>query len=109
MTKTISVAEIDSLKKYNRAANYLAVSQIYLHDNVLLKRPLKSTDIKARLLGHWGTVPGINFVYSHINRLIIKNSAKFLYVVGPGHGFPGIQANLFIQKSLTKFYPKIIP
>ncbi len=109
MTKYLSVAEIDALKKYNRAANYLAVAQIYLRDNVLLKKPLKQSDIKARLLGHWGTVPGINFVYSHINRLIIKNSAKFLYVVGPGHGFPGIQANLFIEKSLSKFYPKVIP
>jgi xylulose-5-phosphate/fructose-6-phosphate phosphoketolase len=109
MIETISVAEIDALKKYNRAANYLAVSQIYLQDNVLLTHPLKFSDIKVRLLGHWGTVPGINFVYSHINRLIIQNSAKFLYVVGPGHGFPGIQANLFIEKSLSKFYPKTIP
>ncbi len=109
MPKYLSETELDALKKYNRAANYLAVAQIYLRDNVLLKRPLKFSDIKARLLGHWGTVPGINFVYSHINRLIIKNSAKFLYVVGPGHGFPGIQANLFIEKSLSKFYPKTIP
>jgi len=109
MTNPLSEADLSALKKYNRAANYLAVSQIYLHDNVLLKRPLKHSDIKARLLGHWGTVPGINFVYSHINRLIVQNSAKFLYVVGPGHGFPGMQANLFIEKALTKYYPEKIP
>jgi xylulose-5-phosphate/fructose-6-phosphate phosphoketolase len=105
----VTFKEIDALKKYVRATNYLAVSQIYLKDNVLLSRPLKSDDIKPRLLGHWGTCPGINFVYANINRLIIKNNAKMLYVVGPGHGFPAMQANLFIEKSLTHFYPEKIP
>ena len=109
MHNPIPSAEIDALKKFNRAANYLSVAQIYLHDNILLTKPLKSSDIKVRLLGHWGTVPGINFVYSHVNRIIVKNSAKFLFVVGPGHGFPAMQANLFMEKSLSKFYPKTIP
>ncbi len=109
MSKKISPQEVLSLKKYVRATNYLAVAQIYLRDNILLEKELKSEDIKPRLLGHWGTCPGINFVYANINRLIVKNNAKFLYVVGPGHGFPAIQANLFIEKSLTNFYPKKIP
>ncbi len=99
----------DLLKKYVRATNYLAVAQIYLKDNVLLERPLEHSDIKPRLLGHWGTCPGINFVYANINRMIINHKAKFLFVAGPGHGFPAIQSNLFIEKSLSYFYPKTIP
>ena len=109
MKSKVSSKEIDALKKYVRATNYLAVSQIYLWDNVLNKRPLEFEDIKPRLLGHWGTCPGINFVYANINRLIMKNNANMLYVVGPGHGFPAMQANLFVEKSLTKYYPKKIP
>ena len=105
----IKQTEIDSLKKYVRAANYLSVAQIYLKDNILLKEPLKSEHIKPRLLGHWGTCPGISFVYAQINRLIKNQKASFLYVVGPGHGFPAIQANLFLEKSLSKFYPEKIP
>ena len=105
----INPSEIDALKKFVRAADYLAATQIYLQDNVLLKRNLKSADIKPRLLGHWGTCPGINFVYAHINRLIVKNNADVLIVIGPGHGFPAMQANLFLEGSLTKFYPKRIP
>ena len=97
------------LQKYVRAANYLSVAQIYLKDNITLKRPLEFKDIKPRLLGHWGTCPGINFVYAHINHIIIKNNAKCIYIVGPGHGFPAIQANLFIEKALTKYYPDTIP
>lgn len=101
--------EISALKKYVRLSNYLAVSQIYLRNNILLEDPLKAEHIKPRLLGHWGTCPGINFVYAQINRLISKNDADFLYVVGPGHGFPAIQANLFLEGSLTHFYPEKIP
>ncbi|MBN2087866.1 phosphoketolase family protein [Candidatus Peregrinibacteria bacterium] len=109
MAKKVTTKEVDALKKYVRATNYLAVSQIYLKENTLLKRPLVFDDIKPRLLGHWGTCPGINFVYAQVNRLIVKNNAKFLYVVGPGHGFPAMQANLFVEKSLTNYYPKRIP
>ncbi|RLV61439.1 phosphoketolase family protein [Parashewanella curva] len=101
--------EITALKKLVRASNFLATSQIYLKKNVLHKRPLEHGDIKPRLLGHWGTCPGINFVYAHVNRLIVKNQRPFLYLVGPGHGFPAVQANLFIEGSLSHYYPDIIP
>ena len=109
MSKKITLKEIDALKKYVRATNYLAVSQIYLRDNVLLKKPLEFNDIKPRLLGHWGTCPGINFVYAHVNRLINTKNSDFLYIVGPGHGFPAIHANLFVEKSLSNYYPRKIP
>ena len=103
MKSNVTSKEVDALRKYVRATDYLSVSQIYLKENTLLKRPLKFDDIKPRLLGHWGTCPGITFVYAHVNRLIVKNNAKFLYVVGPGHGFPAMQANLFVEKSLNAF------
>jgi xylulose-5-phosphate/fructose-6-phosphate phosphoketolase len=98
---------IESLKKYVRAANYLSAAQIYLQDNVLLKEPLSPTDIKPRLLGHWGTCPGINFVYANLNALIDKYSLDMMLVVGPGHGFPAIQANLFLEGTLEKVYPEL--
>lgn len=101
--------EINALKKYVRATNFLATSQIYLKQNVLHKRPLAHSDIKPRLLGHWGTCPGINFVYANVNRLIVKHNRPFIYLVGPGHGFPAVQANLFIEGSLSHFYPETIP
>ncbi|AEG12456.1 Phosphoketolase [Shewanella baltica OS183] len=103
------IHEINALKKYVRATNFLATSQIYLKQNVLHKRPLAHTDIKPRLLGHWGTCPGINFVYANINRLIVKHNRSFIYLVGPGHGFPAVQANLFMEGSLSHFYPETIP
>jgi xylulose-5-phosphate/fructose-6-phosphate phosphoketolase len=93
--------DIDALTKQVQLADYLSAAQIFLKDNFLLERPLQQSDIKERLLGHWGTCPGINLVYATINRLIIKHEDKdFLYVVGPGHGFPAFQANLFIEGSL---------
>ena len=101
--------EITSLKKFVRATNFLATSQIYLKQNVLFKRDLKHEDIKPRLLGHWGTCPGINFVYANVNRLIVKHQRDFIYLVGPGHGFPAVQANLFVEGSLSHFYPETIP
>jgi xylulose-5-phosphate/fructose-6-phosphate phosphoketolase len=97
---------IKSIKEYVRAANYLTVSQIYLQDNFLGEKGLKPDDIKPRLLGHWGTCPGINFVYANLNYLIKKHQAEFLFVLGPGHGFPALQANLFLEKTLGKYYPK---
>ena len=78
-----------------------------MRDNILVKKPLKEGDIKARLLGHWGTCPGINFVYAHINRIIRKHKKEMMYVVGPGHGFPALQANLFMEKSLTNFSDEV--
>jgi xylulose-5-phosphate/fructose-6-phosphate phosphoketolase len=98
--------KIEIIKKYIRALNYLSVTQIFLKDNYLLQRPLKPDDIKPRLLGHWGTCPGINFTYAHLNYLIKKHSIDMLFVLGPGHGFPAIQANLFLEGTLQKFFPK---
>ncbi len=98
--------EIEAIKKYVRAANYISAAQIYLQDNFLHRRKLKFEDIKPRLLGHWGTCPGINFVYANLNNLIRKYSAEMIFVLGPGHGFPAIQANLFIEGTLAKYYPE---
>lgn len=97
----------EKLKKYVRAANYLSGIQIYLQDNFLLERELQPDDIKSRLLGHWGTCPGINFVYANLNHLIKKHNCEIMFVLGPGHGFPGLQANLFMEGSLSKYHPDI--
>ena len=96
--------EIEKIKKYVRAANYLCASQIFLKNNFLLENKLSQDDIKPRLLGHWGTCPGINFVYANLNSLIKKKKANMLFVLGPGHGFPSIQANLFLEGTLGKYY-----
>ncbi len=110
-TYPLSQTELEALKKYVRATDFLSAAQIYLKSlkNLEDHATLTSDDIKPRLLGHWGTCPGINFVNAHINRLICKHNEPFLYIVGPGHGFPAIQANLFVEKSLTKYYPEKIP
>lgn len=97
----------DVLKKFVRAANYLSAAQIYLQDNVLLTEPLKPEHIKPRLLGHWGTCPGINFTYAHLNRAIITHDVNMMFVLGPGHGFPAVQANLFLEGTLAKYFDKI--
>lgn len=96
-----------ALTKYVRAADYLAAVQIYLRDNYLLREPLRPEHIKPRLLGHWGTCPGVNFVYAHLNRAILAHDAEMLFVLGPGHGFPAIQSNLFIEGTLSKFHETI--
>lgn len=95
------------LQKYIRAADYLSAAQIYLQDNVLLREPLRPEHIKARLLGHWGTCPGINFTYAHLNRAIIAHHLDMLFVLGPGHGFPAVQANLFLEGTLSKYYDTV--
>ncbi|MDO8585167.1 MAG: phosphoketolase family protein [bacterium] len=102
----MSNSEIAPIKAYVRAANYLTAAQLYLLDNFLLERKLSFDDIKSRLLGHWGTCPGINFVYANLNALIKKHGAKMMFVLGPGHGFPALQANLFIEGTLGKYYPE---
>jgi xylulose-5-phosphate/fructose-6-phosphate phosphoketolase len=98
--------QVEKIKKYLRAANFLTSTQIYLKDNYLLERELRVDDIKPRLLGHWGTCPGINFVHAHLNRWIKDHNLDVMYLVGTGHGFPAVQANLFIEGSLGEFYPK---
>ncbi len=106
----VPMNNVATLSKFTRIADYLSVAQIFLRDNFLLEKPLTRDHIKPRLLGHWGTCPGINLVYAHTNRLIISNPEKdFLYIVGPGHGFPAFHANLFLEGSLTKVSPQRLP
>ncbi len=97
----------DAIKQYVRAADYLSAVQIYMQNNYLLTEPLSADDIKPRLLGHWGTCPGINFTYAHLNRVIIERDLNMMFVLGPGHGFPAIQANLFLEGTLSKYYPEL--
>lgn len=98
---------LELLKVYQRATNYLTVAQIYLENNVLLREPLKPEDIKPRLLGHWGTCPGINMIYAHLNRLILENNLDMFLITGPGHGAPANLANLFVEGSLQVYYPHL--
>jgi xylulose-5-phosphate/fructose-6-phosphate phosphoketolase len=100
----------DLLRKMNaywRAANYLSAGQIYLYDNPLLKEPLKLDHVKPRLLGHWGTTPGLNFIYVHLNRIIKKYDLNMIYVTGPGHGGPGLVANIYLEGTYSELYPDI--
>ena len=99
--------ELDQIDAYWRAANYLSVGQIYLYDNPLLREPLKREHVKPRLLGHWGTTPGLNFIYAHLNRIIKARDLNVLYVAGPGHGGPGIVANVYLEGTYTEVYPHI--
>jgi xylulose-5-phosphate/fructose-6-phosphate phosphoketolase len=99
--------ELDKLNAYWRAANYLSVGQIYLYENPLLREPLKLEHIKPRLLGHWGTTPGLNFVYVHLNRLIRKYDLNAIYITGPGHGGPGVVANTYLEGTYSELYPHI--
>ena len=105
--KPLSAEDIQKVDAYWRAANYLSVGQIYLKDNPLLERPLSPEDIKPRLLGHWGTTPGLNFIYVHLNRLILKHDLDMMYIIGPGHGGPGIVANTYLEGSYTEIYPHV--
>ncbi|WP_434380331.1 phosphoketolase family protein [Melittangium boletus] len=107
MSGPLSESELEHIHAYWRAANYLSVGQIYLRDNPLLTRPLKLEDIKPRLLGHFGTTPGLNFIYVHLNRIIRRHQARMMYLMGPGHGAPGIIANTFLEGSYTETYPDI--
>ena len=94
---------------YWRAANYLSVGQIYLYDNPLLREPLQPQHIKPRLLGHWGTTPGQNFIYVHLNRLICKHDLDMIYIAGPGHGGPALVANTYLEGTYSEVYPEISP
>ena len=104
---TLSKTESALIDAYWRAANYLSVGQIYLFDNPLLKVPLEKAHIKPRLLGHWGTTPGLNFVYAHLNRLIKKLDLDMIYIAGPGHGGPGLVANTYLEGTYSEVYPNI--
>src|ERR1700758_4393627 len=99
--------ELEKIDKYWRAANFLAVGQIYLLDNALLKEPLTIEDIKPRLLGHWGTTPGLNFIYVHLNRIIKAYDLDMIYICGPGHGGPGVVANTWLEGTYSEVYPRV--
>src|SRR5882757_2207025 len=103
----LSAVELDKMNAYWRAANYLSVGQIYLMDNPLLKEPLELKHVKPRLLGHWGTTPGLNLIYVHMNRLIKNHDLNMIYVTGPGHGGPGLVANTYLEGTYSEVYPAI--
>src|ERR1051326_4182282 len=103
----LSKEELRTIDAYWRATNYLSIGQIYLYDNPLLKKPLTKDHVKPRLLGHWGTTPGLNFIYVHLNRLINKYDLNMIYVTGPGHGGPGLVANAYLEGTYSEVYPDI--
>ena len=107
MKKPLSLKLLQKMNAYWRAANYLSVGQIYLHANPLLTKPLKLEHMKPRLLGHWGTTPGLNFIYVHLNRIINKHDLNVMYVTGPGHGGPGIVANTYLEGTYSETYPAV--
>src|SRR5690349_23209321 len=103
----LSDAEVALIDAYWRAANYLSVGQIYLLDNPLLREPLRAEHVKPRLLGHWGTTPGLNLLYAHLSRLIKRDGFEALFVTGPGHGGPGLVASTWLEGSYSERYPDI--
>src|SRR5689334_11538693 len=100
-------ADLALLDEYWRAANYLSVGQIYLMDNALLTEPLRPADIKPRLLGHWGTTPGLNLIYAHLSRIIAARGQDMIFVTGPGHGGPGLLANTWLEGTYSEIYPQV--
>ena len=103
----LSPTELQRIDAYWRAANYLSVGQIYLLDNPLLREPLQLSHVKPRLLGHWGTTPGLNFIYVHLNRVIVQQDLDMLFVCGPGHGGPGVVANVYLEGTYSEVYPEV--
>ncbi|MGH2347540.1 MAG: hypothetical protein ACRDG4_20120, partial [Chloroflexota bacterium] len=98
---------LDRMNRYWQAANYLTIGQIYLQDNPLLRAPLRPEHIKPRLLGHWGTSPGLSFIYVHLNRLIVEHDVNAIYLAGPGHGGPAVVANVYLEGTYSEIYPRI--
>lgn len=105
--RALSDVELDLMDRYWRATNYLSVGQIYLLDNPLLQEPLLAQHVKPRLLGHWGTSPGLNFIYTHLNRIIRERDTNILYICGPGHGGPAMVANSWLEGSYSEIYPEV--
>src|SRR6187397_3108308 len=103
----LSDDDLQLLDAYWRAANYLSVGQIYLLDNPLLRRPLTAKDVKPRLLGHWGTTPGLNMLYVHMNRVIKARDLDAIYIIGPGHGGPATAANAYLEGTWSEVYPSV--
>ncbi len=106
-TATLDQARLDLMHRYWNAANFLTIGQIYLKENPLLREPLKAEHIKPRLLGHWGTSPGLSFIYVHVNRLIGEHDVNAIYLTGPGHGGPALVANVYLEGTYTDIYPHI--
>src|SRR5213596_826111 len=106
-TNELNETLLKKIDAYWRAANYISVAQIYLCDNPLLKEPLKLEHIKKMLLGHWGTTPGQNFIYAHLNRIIKKHDLNMIYISGPGHGGPAVVANTYLEGTYTEIYPSV--
>lgn len=109
MGSPLSPEQLQKMHAYWRAANYLSVGQIYLFDNPLLKEPLQLKHVKPRLLGHWGTTSGLNFIYVHLNRVIKEYDLSVVYVTRPGHGGPGLVANAYLESTYSEVYPNIGP
>jgi len=107
MTTSLSTDLLRKMDAYWRASNYLSVGQIYLLDNPLLREPLKREHVKPRLLGHWGTSPGLNFLYVHLNRVIQRDDLNMLYITGPGHGGPSLVALAYLEGTYSEVYPNI--
>ena len=105
--KPLIEVQVKLIDAYWRAANYLSVGQIYLLDNPLLREPLRLEHIKPRLLGHWGTTPGLNFIYVHLNRVIKQYDLDMIYVCGPGHGGPAMVANVYLEGTYSEVYPNV--
>ena len=106
-TATVPRDALRSIDAWWRAANYLSVGQIYLRANPLLREPLTIEHVKPRLLGHWGTTPGLNFIYAHMNRVIVERDLDAIFVTGPGHGGPGVVACTYLEGTYTEVYPAI--
>jgi xylulose-5-phosphate/fructose-6-phosphate phosphoketolase len=106
-TARLSADELHALDRWWRAANYLSVGQIYLLDNPLLREPLRPEHVKPRLLGHWGTTPGLNFLYAHMNRAIQARDLSTIYITGPGHGGPGLVASAYLDGTYSEVYTAI--
>jgi len=109
MPDVLSRDQRSLIDAYWRAANYLSVGQIYLYDNPLLKQSLTKEHIKPRLLGHWGTTPGLNFIYAHLNRLITRRDLDMIYITGPGHGGPALVAKCLLRGNLQRGLSEYLP
>src|SRR5512147_3221534 len=107
MAKNEETRPFEQLNAYWRAANYLSVGQIYLLDNPLLREPLRPEHIKPRLLGHWGTTPGLNLIFAHLNRVILKRDAQVMIIIGPGHGGPALVANAWLEGTYSEHYSNV--
>src|SRR5713101_8296275 len=106
-TRPLSAEQLATIDAYWRAANYLSVGQIYLYDNALLREPLTTRHVKPRLLGHFGTTPGLNLIYAHLNRVITARDLSIIYIAGPGHGGPGLVANAYLEGTYSELYPDV--